>query len=185
MPDLRTRTHFVVFNHEHMGETDYIQELDSSAPSEIPHNGMTLANVDQYVLARMAEGISSHLAERMATVDFVEQGFVLIRDEIEARGVEYNPSEYEENFPAIYSYLREGNLAKFLLHPQMRDTLMATGHATLIAQGDIPGWAAQPSEIDENGTIHWSGQNSLGQALEDVRDDLRRFESEDYVDEVV
>ncbi len=76
-----------------------------------------------------------------------------------------------------YSIVLNGNFMKFSQNPKLRDFLLSTGNDILVEASPYDAiWGIRMSEDNENATnpTKWQGQNLLGFALMEVRDELRR-----------
>jgi ribA/ribD-fused uncharacterized protein len=70
----------------------------------------------------------------------------------------------------------EGNLAKFAQNGRLRDFLLSTGDRILVEASPVDQiWGIGLAADDEKARnpLEWRGDNLLGFALMDVRDDLR------------
>lgn len=79
---------------------------------------------------------------------------------------------------AKYSIVLTGNYYKFVQNEAMRDYLLSTGDKVLVEASPYDKvWGIDLSAKDENASNpkHWRGENLLGFALMEVRDELRRL----------
>ena len=77
-----------------------------------------------------------------------------------------------------YEFVRQGNYHKFSQHPALREFLMNTGDRVLVEASPVDNiWGIGMAKTDEH--IHnparWKGENLLGFALMEVRDDLKQI----------
>ena len=75
-----------------------------------------------------------------------------------------------------YAYVREGNLHKFSQHPDLREFLVNTGDRVLVEASPVDNiWGIGMAKTDENilNPARWKGENLLGFALMEVRDELK------------
>ena len=76
-----------------------------------------------------------------------------------------------------YSIVLNSNYLKFTLDPKFRDFLLSTGDSILAEASPYDNiWGIMMEETDENALnpLKWRGQNLLGFALMEVRDEIRR-----------
>lgn len=76
-----------------------------------------------------------------------------------------------------YSIVLNGNLCKFSQNQELKDFLLSTGDCVLAEASPYDGiwgirWSADAPEAEE--PLKWRGQNLLGFALMEVRDELRK-----------
>ena len=85
----------------------------------------------------------------------------------------FDPRRWDQH---KYEYVREGNYHKFSQHPALREFLVSTGDRVLVEASPVDNiWGIGMAKTDEH--IHnptkWKGENLLGFALMEVRDELR------------
>ena len=76
-----------------------------------------------------------------------------------------------------YSIVLNGNYFKFSQNPELRDFLLSTGDSILVEASPYDGiWGIKMGQTDENvlNPLKWKGENLLGFALMEVRDEIRR-----------
>lgn len=76
-----------------------------------------------------------------------------------------------------YSIILNGNFMKFSQDPKLREFLLSTGNDILVEASPYDAiWGIRMSETHENAKnpTKWQGQNLLGFALMEVRDEIRR-----------
>ena len=76
-----------------------------------------------------------------------------------------------------YSIVLNGNYLKFTQNPELREYLLATGDRVLAEASPYDGiWGIKMGKSDENAfnPLKWRGENLLGFALMEVRDEIRR-----------
>ncbi|MCI8625814.1 MAG: NADAR family protein [Lachnospiraceae bacterium] len=76
-----------------------------------------------------------------------------------------------------YSIVLNGNYYKFTQSPELRKFLLSTGDAVLVEASPYDGiWGIRMGEGDEQilNPWNWKGENLLGFALMEVRDEIRR-----------
>lgn len=76
-----------------------------------------------------------------------------------------------------YSIVLNGNYLKFTQNPELRDFLLSTGDKVLVEASPYDGiWGIKMGQTDENvlNPLKWRGENLLGFALMEVRDEIRR-----------
>jgi len=76
-----------------------------------------------------------------------------------------------------YSIVLNGNYLKFSQNPRLRDFLLSTGDCILVEASPYDAiWGIKMGQTDENvfNPLKWRGQNLLGFALMEVRDEIRR-----------
>lgn len=76
-----------------------------------------------------------------------------------------------------YSIVLNGNFLKFSQNPKLREFLLSTGEDILVEASPYDAvWGIRMSAKDENAEnpMKWGGQNLLGFALMEVRDEIRR-----------
>ncbi|MBR6770593.1 MAG: NADAR family protein [Lachnospiraceae bacterium] len=76
-----------------------------------------------------------------------------------------------------YSIILNGNYLKFTQNPQLREFLLSTGNQILVEASPYDGvWGIKMSATDTGSSnpLKWKGQNLLGFALMEVRDEIRR-----------
>lgn len=76
-----------------------------------------------------------------------------------------------------YSIVLNGNYFKFTQNPELREFLLDTGDSILAEASPYDGiWGIKMRDTDENifNPLKWKGENLLGFALMEVRDEIRR-----------
>lgn len=76
-----------------------------------------------------------------------------------------------------YSIVLNGNYLKSTQNPELREYLLATGDRVLAEASPYDGiWGIKMGKSDENAfnPLKWRGENLLGFALMEVRDEIRR-----------
>ena len=76
-----------------------------------------------------------------------------------------------------YSIVLNGNYFKFSQNPKLRDFLLSTGDSIIVEASPYDGiWGIKMSQTDEHSLnpLKWRGENLLGFALMEVRDEIRR-----------
>lgn len=76
-----------------------------------------------------------------------------------------------------YSIVLNGNFMKFTQNAELREFLLSTGDDILVEASPYDAiWGIRMSANDENAEnpMKWRGQNLLGFALMEVRDEIRR-----------
>lgn len=76
-----------------------------------------------------------------------------------------------------YSIVLNGNYFKFSQNPELREFLLGTGDSILAEASPYDGiWGIKMRQDDENvyNPVKWKGENLLGFALMEVRDEIRR-----------
>lgn len=76
-----------------------------------------------------------------------------------------------------YSIVLNGNFRKFTQNPKLREFLLSTGENILVEASPYDAiWGIRMSANNENAQnpMKWKGQNLLGFALMEVRDEIRR-----------
>jgi ribA/ribD-fused uncharacterized protein len=74
-----------------------------------------------------------------------------------------------------YELVKQGNYHKFSQHPDLRAFLLGTNGSVLVEASPVdPIWGIGMAKTDENiyNPQRWKGENLLGFALMEVRDDL-------------
>lgn len=87
-----------------------------------------------------------------------------------------------------YSIVLNGNYLKFSQNAELRNFLLATGDSIIAEASPYDGiWGIKMREADENAfdPLKWRGENLLGFALMEVRDEIRRVWKNAYMCEVV
>jgi len=85
----------------------------------------------------------------------------------------FDPAKWDEY---KYTFVKEGNLYKFGQNPALRQFLLSTGNAVIVEASPFDGvWGigldAQAPGIED--PANWNGENLLGFALMEVRDELK------------
>ena len=76
-----------------------------------------------------------------------------------------------------YSIVLNGNFLKFTQNPELRNYLLSTGDRILVEASPLDGiWGIRMGRKNEHvqNPLKWKGQNLLGFALMEVRDEIRR-----------
>lgn len=76
-----------------------------------------------------------------------------------------------------YATVLNGNYLKFTQNSELRKFLLSTGDSVLVEASPYDGiWGIKMGETDENARnpLKWNGENLLGFALMEVRDEIRR-----------
>ncbi len=76
-----------------------------------------------------------------------------------------------------YSIVLNGNFLKFTQNPKLREYLLSTGDDILVEASPLDAvWGIRMGKTNENARnpLKWKGQNLLGFALMEVRDEIRR-----------
>lgn len=77
-----------------------------------------------------------------------------------------------------YSIVLNGNYLKFVQNPALRDYLLSTGDSVLVEASPYDGiWGIKMGQTDKDilNPLKWRGENLLGFALMEVRDEIRRI----------
>lgn len=75
-----------------------------------------------------------------------------------------------------YSLVKQGNYHKFSQHPDLQEYLLNTGDRVLVEASPVDRiWGIGLAKSDENiyNPANWKGENLLGFALMEVRDELK------------
>jgi ribA/ribD-fused uncharacterized protein len=87
-----------------------------------------------------------------------------------------------ENFDAMrwdehkYAFVKQGNYHKFSQHPDLKEFLLNTGDRVLVEASPVDNiWGIGMAKTDENiyNPSQWKGENLLGFALMEVREELK------------
>ena len=76
-----------------------------------------------------------------------------------------------------FEIVKKGNLSKFSCNPELRDFLLSTGEKILVEASpydQIWGIGLKETVPGIENPVNWKGQNLLGFALMEVRDELKR-----------
>ena len=76
-----------------------------------------------------------------------------------------------------YTIVLNGNYLKFSQNPELREFLLSTGDSVIAEASPYDGiWGIKMKQTDENilNPLKWRGENLLGFALMEVRDEIRR-----------
>lgn len=76
-----------------------------------------------------------------------------------------------------YSIILNGNFLKFTQNPKLRDFLLSTGNSVLVEASPYDHiWGIKMDQTDKDilNPLKWKGENLLGFALMEVRDEIRR-----------
>lgn len=76
-----------------------------------------------------------------------------------------------------YSIVLNGNYRKFTQNPELREFLLSTGDSIIVEASPYDGiWGIKMKQTDENilNPLKWKGENLLGFALMEVRDEIQR-----------
>lgn len=76
-----------------------------------------------------------------------------------------------------YPIVLNGNYLKFTQNPELRDFLLSTGDSVIVEASPYDGiWGIKMGQTNENvlNPLKWRGENLLGFALMEVRDEIRR-----------
>jgi hypothetical protein len=86
----------------------------------------------------------------------------------------FDPAVWEEN---KYRIVRQGNVLKFSQHEKLKDFLLKTGDKIIVEASPVdPVWGIGLAEDhkDAMNPDAWKGENLLGFALMEVRDELKK-----------
>lgn len=78
---------------------------------------------------------------------------------------------------AKYPIVLNGNYFKFTQNPGLRDFLLSTGESVIVEASPFDAvWGVKMGQEDDNilNPMEWKGENLLGFALMEVRDEIRR-----------
>ena len=109
-----------------------------------------------------------------------------VQGKIKALGREVKNFDQAEWDKCKYTIVLTGNFQKFLQNPELKDFLLCTGDKILVEASPRDRiWGIGMGKANENAEnpAAWRGQNLLGFALMEVRDELRRVcANEDKID---
>ncbi|MCI8423602.1 MAG: NADAR family protein [Lawsonibacter sp.] len=109
-----------------------------------------------------------------------------VQGKIKALGREVKHFDQEEWDKCKHTIVLTGNFQKFLQNPELKDFLLRTGDKILVEASPRDRiWGIGMGASNENAAnpAAWRGQNRLGFALMEVRDELRRVcANEDKID---
>ncbi|KAK2964601.1 putative N-glycosidase R617 [Blattamonas nauphoetae] len=152
------------------GGRDVHPEFSQWFQASFVEDGITFQNCEQYMMYHKAmlfgdtdtasTILKTRNAAKIKSLGRKAKGFV--------------QSVWEEK---RYEIVRNGNYLKFSQNPELKQLLLATGEQ-VIAEGNghdpIWGIGLFPSNPDCQDPTKWNGLNLLGQALMDVRTQLRQ-----------
>jgi ribA/ribD-fused uncharacterized protein len=132
--------------------------------------GETYPTAEHWMMAEKA---------RLFGNEAIRQRIIMARhpDEAKKLGREvlnFDPQVWDEQ---KYELVKTGNYQKFSQHPKLREYLLTTGSRVLVEASPVDaiwGIGLAASHPDALQPAKWPGQNLLGFALMEVRDQLRR-----------
>jgi len=138
-------------------------------PAAFAVAGDAYATAEHWMMAEKA---------RLFGNDDVRQRIIAARHPDEAKKLGrqvtgFDPQVWDEQ---KYALVKTGNYQKFTQHPQLRDYLLTTGSRVLVEASPVDaiwGIGLAASHPDALQPARWPGQNLLGFALMEVRDQLR------------
>jgi len=138
-------------------------------PSQFQVETETYCCAEQYMMARKARLFNNHEISKLI-MKYTNPKI------IKALGRMIRDFEQEKWDNEKYTIIRDGNYCKFAQNDEMRNFLLSTGDKVLVEASPYDTvWGIGLSENDEKSQNPntWRGQNLLGFALMEVRDDLR------------
>ncbi len=142
-------------------------------------DGQPYCCMEQFMMAEKARlfGDKETLAQIMETQ---------VQGKIKALGRQVKDFDQAEWDMCKYTIVLTGNFQKFLQNPDLKDFLLRTGDKILVEASPRDRiWGIGMGKANENADnpAAWRGQNLLGFALMEVRDELRRVcANEDKID---
>ena len=132
-------------------------------------DGIEYANAEQYMMAGKAQLFGDkEIADRIAKTTNHKDVKALGR-----KVKNFDPKVWDEH---KYEIVKKGNLAKFSQNPELLKYLLSTGEAILVEASPydtIWGIGMRADSIGIDSPTRWRGQNLLGFALTEVREQLK------------
>lgn len=134
-------------------------------------DGVEYANAEQYMMAGKANLFGdSEIASKIAKTTDPKQVKALGRA---VKG--FDPNVWEQH---KYETVKKGNLAKFSQNPELKSYLLSTRNSILVEASPydtIWGIGMKVGTVGINNPTLWKGENLLGFALTEVREQLRNM----------
>ncbi|MGI4865725.1 MAG: NADAR family protein [Janthinobacterium lividum] len=139
-------------------------------PAAFKVTGETYATAEHWMMAEKA---------RLFGNDEIRQRIIAARHPDEAKKLgrqvlSFDPQVWDEQ---KYELVKTGNYQKFSQHSPLQDYLLTTGDRVLVEASPVDaiwGIGLAASHPDAMQPAKWAGENLLGFALMEVRDQLRR-----------
>ncbi|MCI8408617.1 MAG: NADAR family protein [Lachnospiraceae bacterium] len=138
--------------------------------SEFRSSITTYCCMEQYMMARKAELFGD---------EEIHQQILQCSDpkQIKALGRKVRNFDEEVWNEVKYSIVLNGNYRKFTQNKELREFLLSTGDSIIVEASPYDGiWGIKMKQTDENilNPLKWKGENLLGFALMEVRDEIQR-----------
>ena len=139
-------------------------------PGRFEEEGIIYPTAEHYMMAGKAKLFNdSEMLEKILQSPSPNQAKSLGR-----KVKNFDPQLWEEH---KYEIVKKGNLLKFSQNQKFKDFLLSTGEKTLVEASPydkIWGIGMQETDRRAENPLLWQGENLLGFALMEVRDELRR-----------
>ncbi|MCS3530244.1 NADAR family protein [Chryseobacterium sp. JUb7] len=138
-------------------------------PFEFKEDGISYKTAEHYMMAGKAKLFNDNeILERILIAETPNQAKSLGR-----KVKNFDPQRWNEH---KYEIVKQGNLLKFSQHEKFREFLLSTNNRILIEASPYDTiWGIGMLETDPRAEdpSQWNGENLLGFALMEVRDELR------------
>ncbi|NIF05843.1 NADAR family protein [Chryseobacterium sp. Tr-659] len=139
-------------------------------PGRLEENGIAYKTAEHYMMAGKARLFNdSEMEEKILQSATPNQAKSMGR-----KVKNFDPKLWDEH---KYGIVKKGNLLKFSQNQKFRDFLLSTGEKVLVEASPYDKiWGIGMLETDAraHNPLLWNGENLLGFALMEVRDELRR-----------
>lgn len=139
-------------------------------PLEFKENGITYKTAEHYMMTGKAKLFNDqNVLEQILKAESPNQAKSLGR-----KVKNFNPNIWDKH---KYEIVKQGNLLKFSQNEKFKDFLLSTDDKILVEASPYDTiWGIGMLETDSRAAnpLEWNGENLLGFALMEVRDELRR-----------
>lgn len=139
-------------------------------PCQFKEDGITYTTAEHYMMAEKARLFNDHdILEDIMQAESPNQAKKLGR-----KIKDFNPEIWDQH---KYKLVKQGNFLKFSQDESLKKFLLSTGDKILVEASPYDSiWGIGMLETDPgvNNPVLWKGENLLGFALMEVRDELKR-----------
>ncbi|MDC8105985.1 NADAR family protein [Chryseobacterium sp. PTM-20240506] len=137
--------------------------------AEFEEGGVIYKTAEHYMMAEKA---------RLFNDENIEALIIEAQDPKEAKGLGRKIKNFDHHIWDEHKYeiVKRGNFFKFLQNGELKKFLLSTGDKLIIEASPydkIWGIGMLESDPEAKNPLHWRGENLLGFALMEVRDDLK------------
>lgn len=139
-------------------------------PAEFQENGIKYKTAEHYMMAGKARLFS----DQKILEQIIQSETPNMVKKLGRKVKNFDPNFWDEH---KYEIVKQGNLLKFSQNEELKEFLLSTEDKILVEASPYDTiWGIGMLETDPRATdpLQWNGENLLGFALMDVRDELRK-----------